>query len=144
MKYSISYILSSIFICIIAITFIDNDRKHFLNIDKIQQYCCCNIDEAYEYFKDSTPPNQIQNGTYIYLENAFCHFDKNIGENDGKLMSFQMVVRFILKGYNNYTFPIKIMSFYNNNYYCKKIWKNKSMDKSFWNTKCYSILHDKF
>ena len=50
----------------------------------------------------------------------------------------------IVNGYNNYTFPIKIMSFYNNNYYCKKIWKNKSMDKSFWNTKCYSTVYDKF
>ena len=140
MKYSISYIFSSIFICISAITFIDS----YQNLDKVQQYCCCNIDEAYEYFKDSTPPNQIQNYINIYLENAFCYFDKNIGENDGKLISFQMVVRFILKGYNNYTFPIKIMSFYNNNYYCKKIWKNKSMDKSFWNTKCYSTVYDKF
>ena len=139
-------ILSSIFICIIAITFMYKNP----NVDKVHQYCCCNINIAYEYFKDSTPPNQIQNDTNIYLENAFCRFDKN--KNDAKLISFQMVVRFILKGYNNNTIPIKMMSFNNNNYYCKNIWKNEKLiwnppsptSESFWNNKCYSIINDKF
>jgi hypothetical protein len=133
--YSKSEILKSILICILFCTILDS----YLNLNKLQKYCCCNIDKAYEYFKDITPPNQIQNIEDILVNNAFCRFGDN-----AKYISFQKIVRNVLKNYDNYTFPIKFSSFLNFNQYCKDIFKRENdLNKEFWETKCYSFTGEK-
>ena len=143
MKHTISEIIYSIFLCIIVITIVDS----YLNLDKIQKYCCCNIEKSSQPFK--FPSLKI---VEIFLDNAFCIFE----ENNQKFLIFQPFVKKILNTYNNYTFPIKFMSFQNNNNYCKNIytwnnekskykefWNNeKAVNKDFWN-KCYTVIHEK-
>ena len=77
MEYSISYILSSIFICIIAITFIDS----YQNLDTVQQYCCCNIDEAYEYYVLAFQASENSFTTPKYLYKAAMIADLNNQKN---------------------------------------------------------------
>ena len=134
--YTKGEIFKSILICILVFLFIDS----YLNLDKMQKYCCCNIDKAYKYFEDNTPPNQMQNLDDIYFNNAFCRF----GDTNAKYISFQETVRKILKRFDNSTFPIKFSSFLNSNEYCKNIYKRENnVNEQFWNDKCYSFTSEK-
>ena len=82
--------------------------------------------KSFEYFS--------LNSSEIFLKNAFCVFD----ENDTKFIVFQSFIKDIINKYNNYTFPLKFISYQNNNNYCNYIYNwntNKSINKNFWKNK---------
>ena len=136
MKYTVGKIIKSVLTCLTIISVLDV----YLNFDKIQYYCCCNINEAFNDFKESYLPSNVINYTDILVKNSFCRF----GGNNADYISFQSVSREIIKQYSNYTFPFKIMSYYNNNFYCKNIWNNEQeINENFWTDKCFTISNEK-
>ena len=133
MKYSISEIIKSILICSFVITLIDS----YQNIDKIDKYCCCNFDLAFNKFVYQDNFTEFD----IISNNSFCRF----GKQNGNFISFGSLVQNMLNEYNNFTFHFKLISFQNQNYYCKNIAKNYSKDyeKQFWDNKCYTVSYNK-
>ena len=127
MRYSIDQITTAIFVVILSVLIIDC----YQNLDKTDQYCCCNIDKI----DDDWVSNNLINDTL--LDNSFCFY----GNYSKYIIGFKGRVKLALSKFDYKFLAIKINSFFSNNFFCKHIREDFNiLPYNFWEEKCYSFV----